>query len=658
MLKKRWKLVILLLAVASCAAGDGFAQTSTGKRTESRVVTQTERGPELTEEFHQSYPLTAGGRVSLSNLNGKVRVTAWDRNEVRVDAVKRAYKPERLREAVIKINAGADHIDIETEYPKREREYRSGDKWEREDNPATIDYTLSVPRGARLDEINLVNGALEIEGVGGAVNASSVNGRVTARGLTGAVELSVVNGRLEASFDRLNEASSVSLSSVNGPLALIIPSDSNALLKADTVHGSISNDFNLPVREGEYVGRDLEGRLGAGAARVKLSNVNGAITIRRAGDNRPLSPSTNLLSETPRHDADTEADREAVRDAAREAKDAAREDAREVREARLEAERERREAERERANETREERREREKSQREIEREVERTTRDAERIARDAERTVQRELAREKAGPNRSDAQRRIERESNSIAVQGASRVRVETFDGPVTIHAWDKPEVMYTAIKRAGDDREMKGIKVQAAAAGSEIVVRAEFDKSFAQDYVERGGRVVSFNSGASVEFDVYVPRNSTLFVSSGDGRLRVEGVSGELELRTGDGSIDVAESRGRLVAQTGDGRIRLDNFDGEASARTGDGRITLDGRFSKLAARTGDGTISLSIAEGANATLETDAESVANDGVAVAVDGAADGADRRVRRWRIGGGGELYTLHTGGGQVILRRR
>ena len=588
MLKKRWTLFVFVLAVASLAAGGGLAQTR----------------PELTEEFHQSYPLTAGGRVSLSNLNGKVRVTAWDRNEVRVDAVKRAYKPERLREAEIKINAGADHIDIETEYPKREREYRSGDKWEREDNPATVEYTLSVPRGARLDEVNLVNGALEIEGMSGSVNGSSVNGRVTARGLTGAVELSVVNGRLEASFDRLNEASSISLSSVNGPLALIIPSDSNALLKADTVHGSISNDFNLPVREGEYVGRDLEGRIGAGAARIKLSNVNGAITIRRAGDNRPLSPSTNLLSETPRHDADADEERESARDAAKDARDAVREAAREVREAR-------REAERERVNETREEKRVREASQRDIEREVERTTRDAERIARDAERIVQRELAREKVGSNRSDAQRRIERESNSIAVQGASRVRVETFDGPVTIHAWDKPEVMYTAIKRAGDDREMKGIKVQAAAAGSEVVVRAEFDKSFAQDYVERGGRVVSFNSGASVEFDVYVPRSSTLFVSSGDGRLRVEGVSGELELRTGDGAIDVAESRGRLVAQTGDGRIRLDNFDGEASARTGDGRITLDGRFSELAARTGDGTSSLSIAEGTRRSKPTPSRS-----------------------------------------------
>ncbi len=73
MLKKRWTLFVLVLAVASLAVGGALAQTR----------------PELTEEFHQSYPLTAGGRVSLSNLNGKVRVTAWDRNEVRVDAVGR-----------------------------------------------------------------------------------------------------------------------------------------------------------------------------------------------------------------------------------------------------------------------------------------------------------------------------------------------------------------------------------------------------------------------------------------------------------------------------------------------------------------------------------------------------------------------------------------
>ena len=129
---------------------------------------------------------------------------------------------------------------------------------------------------------------------------------------------------------------------------------------------------------------------------------------------------------------------------------------------------------------------------------------------------------------------------------------------------------------------------------------------------------------------------------------------MSGEVELRTGDGSIDVTGGKGRLRVETGDGRIRVENFDGDADARTGDGRITLDGNFSRLAARTGDGTISLSLPEGANATVETDGESVYNDGVAV----AETDAESRVRRWRVGGGGQTLTLRTGDGQIILRRR
>src|SRR5918999_1090114 len=74
----------------------------------------------LTEEFHQSYPLSAGGRVSLSNINGAVRVTGWDRDEVRVDAVKRAATQELLREAEIKVEAGAGSVRIHTDYPDRD----------------------------------------------------------------------------------------------------------------------------------------------------------------------------------------------------------------------------------------------------------------------------------------------------------------------------------------------------------------------------------------------------------------------------------------------------------------------------------------------------------------------------------------------------------
>src|SRR5581483_5630990 len=183
----------------------------------------------FTEEFHHIYPLTAGGRVALENVNGAVHITAWDRNEVKVDAVKYAGTKERMDEAQIRVNAGSDFVSIRTEYRDHDLTFSDDDLH----NPASVEYTLTVPRSARLDEVKLVNGPLDIIGAGGEVRAACVNGELTARGLGGRAELSTVNGRMNAEFAQLS--SPLKLSSVNGQVELTIPSDANAEIEASTV---------------------------------------------------------------------------------------------------------------------------------------------------------------------------------------------------------------------------------------------------------------------------------------------------------------------------------------------------------------------------------------------------------------------------------------
>jgi DUF4097 and DUF4098 domain-containing protein YvlB len=239
---------------------------------------QKPKGDELTEEFHQSYPLTATGRVSIANINGNVHISAWDRNEVKVDAVKRAYSPERLSEVTIDVTNSADSVVIKTKYPERNQNFETRN---RENNPASVEYTLTVPRGASIDGAELVNGSLDIEGVKGDVRASLVNGKVKAGGLTGDVKLSTVNGAQEINVTALDEAKGVTLNSVNGPIVLIVPAGANAQVKASTVHGAITNDFGLTVNEGQYVGRNLAGQIGSGGPRIRLNNVNGSIAIKR-----------------------------------------------------------------------------------------------------------------------------------------------------------------------------------------------------------------------------------------------------------------------------------------------------------------------------------------------------------------------------------------
>jgi DUF4097 and DUF4098 domain-containing protein YvlB len=145
-----------------------------------------------------------------------------------------------------------------------------------------------VPRGANLDEIKLVNGPLDIQGVGGEVRASCVNGRLSAQGLKGRTEISSVNGRTEARFDQM-PSSTIEISSVNGALEVVLPSDAKADIEASTVSGGIESDFGFHVNHHQFVGHSLRGELGGGGTKVELSNVNGRIEIRHANDGKTLS---------------------------------------------------------------------------------------------------------------------------------------------------------------------------------------------------------------------------------------------------------------------------------------------------------------------------------------------------------------------------------
>ena len=241
----------------------------------------------MTEEFHQTYTLTADGRVEFDNINGDVHISSWDRNEVKVDAVKYADTKERLDEAKIEVDARNDSISIRTHYPDHDN------SWGRHNNPASVEYTLTVPRAARLDEIKLINGGLDISGVTGEVRASCINGRLEAQNLAGRAHLSTINGRLMAKFDQLGKES-VELNSVNGSVDLTIPSDSNAEVEATTVSGNINNDFGLHVNHHRFVGHDLRGEIGSGGPHIRISNVNGRVEVHHAQDGRSLSPVKNL----------------------------------------------------------------------------------------------------------------------------------------------------------------------------------------------------------------------------------------------------------------------------------------------------------------------------------------------------------------------------
>ena len=247
----------------------GLAFSSTGSPVNLNAVHSVDNSAvqakaDETEHFDQTYPITANGKVNLSNVNGSVTVEAWDRNEVRVEYTKTADSKERLNDVNVRIDSRADGISIETDYDNWKRDNNTSNHGWKFSGKLEVTFKLTVPRGAMLNEIQTVNGSVDLADFTNYTKVSAVNGTVTARNIRGTARLSTVNGEVHADFDRLETGSKISLDTVNGHVNLVIPSDSNATVKADSLNGNISNDFGLPVRKGKYVGRDLYGKLGSG----------------------------------------------------------------------------------------------------------------------------------------------------------------------------------------------------------------------------------------------------------------------------------------------------------------------------------------------------------------------------------------------------------
>ena len=223
---------------------------------------------QVTQDFHRTVPLSSTGRVSLENINGNVTITGWERNEVQIDAVKKARDQQKLDEARIEVDASSDSVHIKTKYPEGHTN----------NNPATVTYELHVPRMARLDHIDLVNGSLEVSQVNGEIDANLVNGKTDLRDLSGRLTISAVNGTITANFRTLDNVKEIHLKSVNGAINLGLPASPNAEVSVSTVNGGITTDYPLQVK-GKFMGHHLDGTLGSGGTHIEISNVNGSVRI-------------------------------------------------------------------------------------------------------------------------------------------------------------------------------------------------------------------------------------------------------------------------------------------------------------------------------------------------------------------------------------------
>jgi hypothetical protein len=169
-----------------------------------------------------------------------------------------------------------------------------------------------------------------------------------------------------------------------------------------------------------------------------------------------------------------------------------------------------------------------------------------------------------------------------------------------------------------------------------------------------ENAGSGVANNMTDQVRLEVFVPKKSNLKVSS-KREIRLEGVSGELELNGINESINVRDSYGKLKIESVSGTVRIIGFEGELETNSEDADIYLEGNFMKIDSQANNGRVYLTLPDEANATLITNGIVDFED---IMLRGQANVKKGEMKTLYIGKGGTKYNFGFADGRLIVRNK
>ena len=287
----------------------------------SRAFTSAEERKEVT------YKLNRDGKVYLENIAGNISVTSWNKDRIRIHAIKKARREMDLDDVSIDIHQYDNgNIRIITRHEKTFSFFNS--------TGASVDYEILLPEKAQI-KIKTISGNVNVKEIGGFLNistvsgeidviiarngikCSSVSGDIDLRDTTGNAELKTVSGDMSVAnikgsvvaktvsgdieigellnaeevvldttsgdvdlTSEINTGGVYEIDTFSGDIRLILPSGSNFKLNVKTSSGNLDTDFSL-MMQGNIGRKRLQGVVGRGGAYINISTFSGDIQIKK-----------------------------------------------------------------------------------------------------------------------------------------------------------------------------------------------------------------------------------------------------------------------------------------------------------------------------------------------------------------------------------------
>jgi len=226
-----------------------------------------------TEKISRTVAFEPGGTLRVKTFSGRVTITASDKNEVAVEAVRHASR-DRLDRIKLDIHREGSTLVIDTNH----REYSWWDGIR--NNVVETDLDIAVPRRTNLD-LNTFSAAITVDGVEGSSRVHGFSSRIQLNDITGSVRAHTFSGPVDIRSKNWQDHQSITVDTFSGNIQLHVPENARGHVTFNSFSGRLNSEMPLTLHSSSR--RNLSAELGGGAdgSSLRFKTFSGSVRIDR-----------------------------------------------------------------------------------------------------------------------------------------------------------------------------------------------------------------------------------------------------------------------------------------------------------------------------------------------------------------------------------------
>lgn len=225
------------------------------------------------EHVSQTVKLDPGGTLRLKNFSGRVTITASDRPEVVIDAVRTAPR-DRLSRIKLDIHTEGSTVVVEANH--------HDDHWYDfdHDNVVRTEFDIKVPTRTNLD-VHVFSSPVEIRGVEGSHNVHAFSASLRLDGVAGPVRAHTFSGEVTIREKTWQPSQTIDVDTFSGSIEVHVPESAGGSVSFRSFSGHLTSEMPLILHTASR--KRLEATLGgnSGAGTLTFKTFSGNVRIDR-----------------------------------------------------------------------------------------------------------------------------------------------------------------------------------------------------------------------------------------------------------------------------------------------------------------------------------------------------------------------------------------